>query len=46
MKEEKARGEKMGREYSGSLSVGDPENRFRENTTFQKQLGLEPRQMV
>lgn len=25
----------MEREYSGSLSVGDPENHFRENRTFQ-----------
>lgn len=36
----------MGREYSGSLSVGDPENDFRENRTFQKQLGFQPKQMV
>ena len=36
----------MERECSGSPSVGDPENHFRKNRTFQKQLGLQPRQMV
>lgn len=36
----------MEREYSGGLSVGDPENYFRGNRTFQKQLGLQPKQMV
>lgn len=33
----------MERGYSGRLSVGHPENHFRGNRTFQKQLGLQPK---